>query len=117
MSHPDRIPHQPADDHAEQHRVEAARLYVQQLQAFYVHAGVFAGGMIIIFLVNLATNVASGITGEWSAWWSAWALIGWGLGIAVHGLVVRLNRPQRSSSSWTQQHIDKELAREPQSRS
>lgn len=111
MSHQDRIPHQPADDLAEQHRVEAARRYVQQLQAFYVHAGVFAGGMVIIFLVNLATNAAAGITGEWSAWWSAWALIGWGLGIAVHGLVVRLNRPAPSSSSWTQQHIDKELAR------
>ena len=87
------------------------KIAVQQLQAFYVHAGVFAGGMLIIFLVNLATNAAAGTTGEWSAWWSAWALIGWGLGIAVHGLVVRLNRPARSSSSWTQQHIDKGLAR------
>ena len=111
MSHPDHTPNQPADQHAEQQRVEAARLYVQQLQAFYVHAGVFAGGMLIIFMVNLATNAAAGTTGEWSAWWSAWALLGWGLGIAVHGLVVRLNRPAPSSSSWMQQQIDKELAR------
>jgi len=111
MSHPDRIPHQPADERAEQQRVEAAHRYVQQLQAFYVHASVFAGGMVIIFLVNLATNAAAGITGEWSAWWSAWALIGWGFGIAVHGLVVRLNRPARSSSSWMQQRIDKDLTR------
>ncbi len=111
MSHPDHTPNQPADRHAEQRRVEAARRYVQQLQVFYVHAGVFAGGMVIIFLVNLATNAAAGITGEWSAWWSAWALIGWGFGIAVHGLVVRLNRPAPSSSSWMKQQIDKELAR------
>jgi hypothetical protein len=111
MPHPDHTPNQPADQYAEQQGVEAARLYVQQRQAFYVHASVFAGGMIIILLVNLATNVAAGTTGEWSAWWSAWALIGWGLGIAVHGLVVRLNRPPRSSPTWMQQQIDKELAR------
>ena len=111
MSHRDHTPNRLADQHAEHQRVEAARRYVQQLQAFYVHAGVFAGGMVIIFLVNLATNAAAGITGEWSAWWSAWALIGWGFGIAVHGLVVRLNRPAPSSSSWTQRQIDKELAR------
>ncbi len=84
---------------------------MQQLREFYIHATVFAGGMVIIFLVNLATNVAAGIAGEWWAWWSAWALIGWGLGIAVHGLVVRLNRPTRSSSTWEQRQIDKVLAR------
>ena len=111
MSHPNHTPHQPTDEHAEQQRVEAARRYVQQLQAFYVHAGVFAGGMVIIFLVNLFTNAAAGVTGDWQAWWSAWAFMGWGAGIAVHGLVVRLNRPARSTSSWMQQRVDKELAR------
>ncbi len=109
MNNPDRIPHQPAE-HADQQLVEAVRLYVQQLQAFYVHAGVFAGGMLIIFIVNLATNLDAGIAGDWRAWWSAWAFIGWGLGIAVHGLVVRLNRPTASSSTWEQRQIDKVLA-------
>ena len=90
---------------------EAARRHAQQRQAFHVHAGVFAGAMVVIFLVNLATNAAAGITGEWSAWWSAWAFIGWALGIAVHGLVVRLNRPARPSSTCMQQRIDEELAR------
>lgn len=98
MTHPARVRHPQPDQHTEERRVEAARRYVQQLQAFYIHVGVFAGGMVIIFLVNLATTVAAGISGEWWAWWSAWALIGWGLGIAVHGLVVRLNRPTGSSS-------------------
>ncbi len=111
MSHPVHTHRRPDDQHAEQQGVEAARRYVQQLQAFYVHAGVFVGGMLIILLVNLATNAAAGITREWSAWWSAWALLGWGSGIVVHGLVVRLNRPARSSSSWMQQRVDTELAR------
>lgn len=110
MNKPDRSPRQPAGL-ADQQLVEAVRRYVQQLQAFYVHAGVFVGGMTIIFLVNLATNAAAGIAGDWRAWWSAWAFIGWGLGIAVHGLVVRLNRPTVSSSTWEQRQIDKVLTR------
>ena len=92
-------------------RQEAAKRYVEQLRAFYVHAAVFAASMTIIFAVNLLTNLSAGIAGEWSAWWSVWALIGWGAGIAVHGLVVRLNRPSLSSSTWEQRQIDKMLGR------
>lgn len=95
----------------DEHRREVAQRYVHQLQVFYVHAAVFAGGMAIIFLVNLATNLAAGIAGDWSAWWSAWAFIGWSLGIAVHGLVVRLARPASSSPSWEQRRIDEVLGR------
>jgi hypothetical protein len=109
MTNTDQNPRPPADERAEHQRVEAAQLHVRRLQAFYIHAGVFAGGMVIIFLVNLLTNVAAGITGDWWAWWSAWAFIGWGLGIAVHGLVVRLNRPLRCASSWEERQIDKVL--------
>ncbi len=80
-------------DHAPGEREEAARQYVEQLRAFYAHACMYAVGMLVIFAVNLLTNLSAGIAGEWTAWWSAWALLGWGLGIAVHGLVVWLNRP------------------------
>ena len=98
-------------DHAIGEREEAARRYVEQLRAFYVHAAVFAAGMTAIFAVNLLTNLSAGIAREWSAWWSVWALIGWGAGIAVHGLVVLLNRPSPSSSTWEQRQIDKMLGR------
>ena len=90
-------------------RQEAARRYVEQLRAFYVHAAVFAAGMTVIFAVNLLTNLSAGIAGEWSAWWSLWALLGWGAGIAVHGLVVRLNRPSLASSTWEQRQIERML--------
>lgn len=102
---------QPADEHAEARRMAAARLHVRQLQAFYVHASVFAAGMAVIFLVNFATNLDAGIAGDWGAWWSIWAFIGWGLGIAVHGLVVRLNRPAMRSSTWEQRQVDKLMTR------
>ncbi len=89
-------------DQAADERHEAARRYVQQLGVFYVHAAVFAGSMAINLAVNLLVNLNTGIAGEWSAWWSLWALIGWGAGIAVHGFVVRLNRPTFSPSTWEQ---------------
>jgi hypothetical protein len=95
---------QPADE-----RKEAARRYVQQLRVFYVHAAVFAGSIAIIVAVNLLVNLNAGTAGEWSAWWSLWALIGWGAGIAVHGLVVRLNRPSFAVSTWEHRQIDRML--------
>ena len=96
-------------DHAMGEREEAARRYVQQLRVFYVHAAVFAGSMAVNIAVNLFVNLSAGTATEWSAWWSIWALIGWGAGIAVHGLVVRLNRPSHSPSSWEQRQIQKML--------
>jgi hypothetical protein len=77
-------PNEPAED---------ARLYEHQRRVFQVHAGVFAASMALIFVVNLAINAAADITGEWWAWWSVAALLGWGLGVAIHGLVVRMSRP------------------------
>ncbi len=56
-------------------------------------SGVFIVGMVVMFGVNLVTNLAAGIAESWSAWWSPWALIGWSAGLAIHGLVVWLNRP------------------------
>ncbi|NNE97121.1 MAG: 2TM domain-containing protein [Acidimicrobiales bacterium] len=98
-------------DNAIGEREEAARRYVEQLRAFYIHACMYAVGMFIMFTVNLLTNLSAGIAGEWTAWWSAWALLGWGLGIVVHGLVVWLNRPSVASSTWEQRQIEKMLGR------
>ncbi len=89
---------------------EEAREYVRGLRVFQVHAAVFGAGMAVIFLVNLFTNLAGGITGQWSAWWSVWAFIGWGLAIAVHGLLVRLSHPENSSTANEEKQIEKVLA-------
>lgn len=95
--------------HSAEERIEAAHRYVKQLHAFYINAGVFAAGMVVIFMVNLATNLSAGIAGEWSAWWSVWAFLGWGSGISVHGVVVWLNRPSSSASTWQQRQVEKVL--------
>lgn len=98
-------------EHVQRERAEVARKYVEQLKAFYIHAAMFAMGMLIMFTVNLLTNLSAGVAGDWGAWWALWALLGWGIGIAVHGLVVRLNRPASSGSSWEARQVQKVLAR------
>lgn len=91
-------------DDAPDERYEAAGRYADQLRAFYGHVGGFATGMFIMFAVNLVTNISAGTAGEWNAWWSVWALVGWSIGIAVHGFVIWLNRPSFASS--TAEEID-----------
>jgi hypothetical protein len=88
--------------HAANERKEAARRYADQLRAFHGHVGGFATGMFIMFAVNLVTNISAGTAGDWNAWWSVWALLGWSIGIAVHGFVVWLNRPSFASSTTEQ---------------
>jgi hypothetical protein len=66
--------------------------------------------MVVIFSVNLFVNLAAGISGDLAAWWSLWALMGWGLGVATHGLVVRAARSQIFGSTWEDEQISKILA-------
>lgn len=72
-----------------QHHEPAARA-AHQRQVLRVHAAVYAGSIVLIVLVNLALNAAAGLLGEWWAWWSALAVLGWGLGLSVHAIVVRV---------------------------
>ena len=87
-------------------RNAAVRRFVRQRRAFRAHAAVFIGVMPVILLVNLLVNLAAGIAGEWSAWWSLWALVGWGAGVAVHGLAVRLARAGLESRSDEERLVD-----------
>lgn len=91
MSH---VPQTPTAAGTVDTRGAAARLHAHQARAFRLHAAVFAGSMVLIFATNAVLNLAAGIAGEWWAWWSVLALLGWGLGVTVHGLVVRASRPE-----------------------
>ena len=55
-----------------------ARRRVGRKMGFYIHAFVFV-------LVNLGLYAINSMTGE--ARWSHFPLFGWGLGLAIHGVV------------------------------
>ena len=55
-----------------------ARRRVHQKMGFYIHATVF----VVVNLGLAALNLAGGGRG-----WHLWPLAGWGLGLAIHGIV------------------------------
>lgn len=91
---------------------QEARLHIRRRRAFSIHAGVYAASIAVIVAVNAVTNAAAGLTGEWWAWWSVPAVLGWGIGVTVHGLVVRLARPRSGSPDREEREIDRFLASE-----
>ena len=84
-------PH-PTNEHSDGQLPALDLRHVHERRALRVHAIVFALSIALIVQVNAALNAAAGITGEWWAWRSLLALVGWGLGLSVHGTVVRLSR-------------------------
>ncbi len=72
MNHPDR-----PDD------IEArARRRVGMKMGFYIHA-------LVYVLVNLGLFAINTVKGGHH--WAIWPLAGWGLGLAIHGIVTFLN--------------------------
>lgn len=76
--------------------------YVQELKAFYTHAAVFGVGMIGIFIVNLMTSPGY--------LWAIWALLGWGMGIAIHAVTV-FGVNGTFGAEWERRQIEKRLKR------
>jgi fatty acid desaturase len=84
----------PADD------IEArARRRVRIKTGFYTHALVFV-------LVNLGLFALNSVIGGYR--WSVWPLAGWGLGLAVHGIVTLLSL---QGEGWRQRMLADEIER------
>lgn len=62
------------------YRYERARRRVRQLREFYTHLTVYLLVNAGLFLLNLLTSP--------SELWFQWPLLGWGIGVAIHALVV-----------------------------
>ena len=88
----------------------AVRQYVEQRQVFRVHAMVAVISIAAIMVINLVINLAAGTAGSWANWWSLWVIAGWVPGLAIHGLVVYLNRPAVLRDRATDRQVDKLLA-------
>lgn len=60
----------------ERHAME----YVRDIKAFYLHALQYGVVMVILLIINLMTSPGY--------LWVLWAALGWGIGVAAHGLSV-----------------------------
>lgn len=56
-----------------------ARKQAKEQRDFYSHLAVYAGIMVLLFFIDL-------LSGE--SWWFFWPMLGWGIGVAVHGITV-----------------------------
>ena len=68
----------PKDDPA----YEAALERAEMLQGYYTHLLVYVVVNAGLFLINLFTR------GDDGSWWFYWPLLGWGIGVAIHTMVV-----------------------------
>jgi hypothetical protein len=74
----------------EQLKLARAKRDVAAIKGFYIHLFVFALVMALLFFINMATG---------SVWWVQWPFLGWGIGVAAHGLAA-LGRVQRWVANW-----------------
>ena len=63
---------------------------------FYIHGAVFCGVMTVLILVNVLTK---------TEWWVQWPLIGWGIGVIAHGLLV-FGLSSRAFVAWRARKIE-----------
>ncbi|MDH3500775.1 MAG: 2TM domain-containing protein [Acidimicrobiia bacterium] len=61
---------------------ERARERAETLQGYYIHLLVYLVVNAGLFLINFIT------TGGDGPWWFQWTILGWGIGLAVHTIVV-----------------------------
>jgi fatty acid desaturase len=60
-------------------KLARARRQVAAIKAFYVHLFVFAAVLVFLAIINAATG---------GPWWVLWVLLGWGIGVLAHWLLV-----------------------------
>jgi len=59
-----------------------ARERAEALQGFYIHLLIYLVVNTGLFLINYVTTSGDG------GWWFQWTLLGWGIGLAVHTIVI-----------------------------
>jgi len=64
---------------SEDERYHRAKRKVEQLKGFYGHA-------VIYLIVNAGLALINLLSG--GGWWFYWPLVGWGIGLAAHGVSV-----------------------------
>jgi hypothetical protein len=81
-----------------------AKKRVRQIRGFYIHATVYA--LVNAFLIAL--NVLTSTAGLWSVW----PLLGWGIGLAAHG-VATFGFGGLWGADWEQRKIKELMEKRP----
>ena len=69
----------------EQRKLVRAQQQVEAMTGFYIHFAVYAVVNTVLLVVNAAND---------PVWWVQWPILGWGIGVAAHGLAVFGRTPQ-----------------------
>lgn len=64
----------------ERERYERARRRVREIRAFYIHVAVFVPVNALLHVINFVATPG--------LYWAFWPLLGWGIGLLAHGLVM-----------------------------
>jgi hypothetical protein len=79
-----------------------ARKRVEELRGFYIHLAMYLTVNLGLFILNIATNPG--------ALWFFWPLIGWGIGVLIHGVALVLEGPL--SGKWEERKIEQLMQKE-----
>jgi transcriptional regulator with XRE-family HTH domain len=75
---------------------------VRKLKAFYVHLARYVLVSVILTAVNVFASP--------HRWWVQWVILGWGLGVLMHGLRVS-DRFNGLGAEWEKKQVEKRLGR------
>ncbi|MFW0738081.1 MULTISPECIES: 2TM domain-containing protein [unclassified Flavobacterium] len=90
-------------DYTEAERLYRARKKVKEIREFYEHLTVFILVTIILITINLLTSPGY--------LWFVWCVLGWGIGLVLHGLSV-FNIPPFFGKDWEEKKIKEILEKE-----
>ncbi len=80
----------------------AAFDYVRRLKGFYLHLTRYVAVIALLFVINAVTSP--------NYWWAFWPMLGWGIGIAMHGLKV-FGRDWPLGPDWERRQVERRLGR------
>jgi hypothetical protein len=88
-----------------QEAYEKAKRRVEAKIGFYIHLAVYVGVNLLLLIINLATSPRY--------LWFKWPLIGWGIGLLIHGFGIALHsRGLALKERMIERELRKEVNRE-----
>ena len=87
----------------EQETYDRAKKRVEELKSFYSHLFVYLAVNVGLFLLNILTSPRH--------LWFYWPLIGWGIGLSIHGLSV-FGTQKMLGKDWEERKIRELMEKE-----